>query len=102
MKDIFWSADGVRNEIAWKDGEATVSRYQPVDHIIDSVHEAGKLTQNKNSHMKFAGRVPIDLHNQWLTEGKKKGLEGDMLHAFLLCKLNNADHKKLRVNGQKL
>jgi hypothetical protein len=100
MKDVFWSRDGVRNEIKWSEGEATVSRFQPVDHIIDSVHEMGKMDQNKQSHLKFAGRVPVDLHNQWVAEGKKKGLEGDMLHAFLLCKLNNPDHKKLRINGK--
>lgn len=102
MKDVFWSKDGVRNEISWKDGEATVSRYQPVDHIIESVHAAGNLIQNRAAHMKLAGRVPIDLHNQWVAEGKKRGLEGDHLHAFLINRLNDSLHKKLRVNGQKL
>jgi hypothetical protein len=103
MKDVFWSKDGVRNEIKWNNnGETIVSRYQPVDHIIDSVREAGKLTQNKASHLKLAGRVPIDLHNQWTQEGKKRGLEGEYLHAFLLGKLNDYNYKKLRVDGQKL
>jgi hypothetical protein len=101
-KDVFWSGDGVRNEIKWKDDEAIVSRYQPVGHIIDSVHELGKLTQNKQAHMKFAGRVPVEVHNEWVNEGKAKGLEGDHLHAFLINKLNNPDFKKLRVNNRKL
>lgn len=102
MKDVFWTRDGVRNEVTWRDNEAEVSRFQPVDHIIDSVHEASKLTQNKTAHMKFAGRVPVDLHNQWTAEGRERGLEGDTLHAFLINKLNDANYKKLRVNGQKL
>lgn len=101
QKDVFWS-NGVRNEITWNDGEAIVSRYQPVDHIIDSVHELEKLSQNKASHMKFAGRVPVEVHNEWVKEGRMKGLEGDELHAFLICKLNSADYKKLRLHGRKL
>ena len=101
-KDVFWSADGVRNEITWKDDEALLSRHQPVDHIIDSVHDLSHLAQNKQSHMKFAGRVPVEVHNEWVSEGKKRGFDGEELHAFLISKLNNPDFKKLRLNERKL
>ena len=76
MKDVFWTKDGVRNEITWRDSEAEVSRYQAVDHIIDSVKDAGDLVQNKAAHMKLAGRVPISLHNEWVRRGSQEGTGG--------------------------
>ena len=102
VKDVWWTPDGVRNEIKWENDEAVVSRFQPIDHIIDRVHELGKLTPNKEAHMKFAGSVPTETHNQWMQEGRKKGLEGEHLHAYLIGKLNSPEYIKLRVNGRKL
>ena len=94
-KDTFFSLNGVKTDLIWRDGEVIVSTKQYIDPILDHVR-AHTENRNRKASIWHAGSVPIDTHNQWVREARSKGLQGEEIKAYCLKNLRDFNYKKLR------
>ena len=94
-RDIITSLDGVRTVLDWDESGVNISRFQDASPIVRRVHDLSQ-NRNKKAGLQYAGSVPVDLHNQWVEEAKKRGLEGQEVMAYCKMKLNSPEYSRLR------
>ena len=70
--------------------------------IVDNVQALGDLTQNVQSNLRHAARIPINLYMGWRKEWMQKARDTYDWKTYLAMKLNSTDFKRLRIQGKTL
>lgn len=68
--------------------------------ILDNCHRLRGLAQNSAKGMKLAAQIPINTYMAWKKEWREKYRQYMTWQTFEAMKINNSDHKNLRVGDR--